>query len=65
VESALLALFEPDKYFTSDKTESKLEEMIIIVPDGDPAVLNKAIANGSIVADATNYARDIINSQAT
>lgn len=61
VESALLALFEPDKYFTSDKTESKLEEMIVVVPDADPAVLNKAIEQGRIIAEATNFARDIIN----
>lgn len=61
VESALLALFEPDKYFTSDKTESKLEEMIVVVPDSDPAILNKAIEQGRIIAEATNFARDIIN----
>ena len=67
VEAALLSLFDADKYYTSDKTESRLEEMILAARDtesgdqGAQAELNKAIERGRIVAEATNFARDIIN----
>lgn len=62
VEGALLALFEPDKYHTSDKTESHLEEMILTTTtDVEPAQMRVAIERGRIIAEATNFGRDLIN----
>ncbi len=61
VEAALLALFEADKYYTSDKTENRLEEMILVVRDAESGELHRAIERGRIVAESTNLARDIIN----
>lgn len=61
VEGALLALFEPDKYHTSDKTEGHLEEMILATNEGDTDELRRAIERGRIVAEAANFAREIIN----
>ncbi len=61
VEGALLALFEPGKYHTSDKPEDSLEEMILVTTEGDSEQLRNAIERGRIIAEATNFARDVIN----
>jgi len=61
VEGALLGLFEPDKYHTSDKTEDHIEEMILATTEGDTNELRRAIERGRIIAEATNFAREIIN----
>ncbi|QQS46002.1 MAG: leucyl aminopeptidase [Acidobacteriota bacterium] len=60
-EGALLALFDPDKYHTSDKTENTLELMILAAQEGDPAELNQGIERGRIIAEATNFGREVIN----
>ncbi len=63
-EGALISLFDPDKYHTSDKTESRLETMILVAPDADPDELKRAIERGRIIAEAANFAREIINEPA-
>jgi leucyl aminopeptidase len=63
-EGALISLFDPDKYHTSDKTESRLETMILAAPDADLDQLKRAIERGRIIAEATNFAREIINEPA-
>src|SRR5262245_35126045 len=63
-EGALISLFDPDKYHTSDKTENPLQEMILAVPDADVDEVKRAIERGRIIADATNFARELINEPA-
>ncbi len=63
-EGALIALFEPDKYHTSDKTESHLETMILAAGDGDANDVNRGVERGRIVAEATNFAREVVNEPA-
>jgi leucyl aminopeptidase len=63
-EGALISLFDPDKYHTSDKTESRLETMILVAPNADLDELKRAIERGRIIAEATNFAREIINEPA-
>ncbi len=63
-EGALLALFDPDKYHTSDKTENHLATMLLATgatngADADEA--KRGIERGRIIAEATNYGRDVIN----
>jgi leucyl aminopeptidase len=57
----LIALFEPDKYHTSDKTESHLESMILAAGDGDLEEVKRGVDRGRIVAEAANFAREVIN----
>ncbi len=61
VEGAILSLFEPDKYQTSDKTENHLEEMILATTEGDTDELRRGIERGRIIAEAANFGRDLIN----
>jgi len=63
-EGALISLFDPDKYHTSDKTENKLETMILVVPDAELDEVKRAVERGRIIAEATNFAREVINEPA-
>jgi leucyl aminopeptidase len=60
-EGVLLALFEPDKYQTSDKTESHIETIIFAAAEGDAAELERGIRRGRIIAEAANFAREVVN----
>ncbi|MCI0337591.1 MAG: leucyl aminopeptidase [Acidobacteria bacterium] len=60
-EGALLALFDPDKYHTNDKTEGHLETMILATTEGDKNELDRGVERGRIVAEAANFAREVIN----
>ncbi len=60
-EGALLALFDPDKYHTSDKNEDHLGMMILATTEGDTEVLKRGVERGNIIAEAVNLAREIIN----
>lgn len=64
VEGALLSLYEPDRYHTSDKSESSIEEMILATTEGDTGELRRGIERGRVVAEAANFAREIINEPA-
>src|SRR5262245_57962196 len=63
-EGALISLFDPDKYHTSDKTENPLQTMILVAPGADVDEVNRAIERGRIIAEATNFARELINEPA-
>src|SRR5499426_3278145 len=64
-EGALLALFDPDKYHTSDKTENHLETMILAASnmegESDFSELKRGVERGRIIAEATNFAREVVN----
>ena len=60
-EGALLALLEPDKYHTSDKTESHLDQMILATDGNELDATKSGIERGRIIAEATNFGREVIN----
>lgn len=62
-EGAILGLYEFNKY---KKPEQKdVEEILIVVRDQDKVpLLEEAILRGKIVAEATNFARDMVNEPA-
>jgi len=61
-EGALTANFESDKYKT-DKKDAKSVDSITLTgfPDQDRAAADKGLARGRVIADAQNFARDLIN----
>jgi leucyl aminopeptidase len=63
-EGALIALFEPDKYHTSDKTESHLETMILAAGEAEADEVRRGAERGRIIAEASNLARELINEPA-
>lgn len=60
-EGALLALFEPDKYHTSDKTENHLDQMILATNGEGVDDAKAGVERGRIIAEATNFGREVIN----
>lgn len=64
-EGALLALFDPDKYHTTDKTESHLESLTLLVHGGNGKSeldeVKSGLERGRIIAEAANFAREVIN----
>src|SRR5215475_11072179 len=63
-EGALISLFDPDKYHTSDKTENPLQAMALVAPGADAGEVGRGAERGRIIAEATNFARELINEPA-
>jgi leucyl aminopeptidase len=61
-EGALAANFEPDKYKTDKKNDKNIESVQIVgFSDAERAAGDKGLSKGRIIADAQNFARDLIN----
>src|ERR1700730_16065689 len=61
-EGALTADFETDKY-KSDKKNDKSVDTVLVAgySDKDKAAAEKGLARGKAIADAQNFARDLVN----
>jgi leucyl aminopeptidase len=60
-EGALLSLFEPDKYHTTEKTENPLGLMVLVGEESHQREVEAGITRGRIIAEAANFGRDAIN----
>src|SRR6266478_5195951 len=61
-EGALAANFEPDKYKTEKKDAKSIDSATLTgLSDQDRAAAEKGLARGRIIADAQNFARDLVN----
>jgi len=62
VEGLLAANFEADKY-KSDKKDAKSVDAVLLAgfPEEHRATVEKGLARGRTIADALNFARDLIN----
>jgi leucyl aminopeptidase len=64
-EGALAADFETDKYKTDKKNDKFMESLTIAgFGDSDKVAAEKGIARGRTIADAQNFARDLVNEPA-
>jgi len=64
-EGALAANFEPDKYKTDKKNDKNIESVQIAgFSDAERAAGDKGLSKGRVIADAQNFARDLINEPA-
>jgi leucyl aminopeptidase len=61
VEGVLMALFEPDKYRTSDKEERVIERLVVIAQGADEDALRRGAERGRIVGESVNFTRDLAN----
>jgi leucyl aminopeptidase len=65
VEGVILGSWEADKYKSDPKKNSKrVDEFILSIPDGRTDELNSVIKQAEIIAEAQNFARDLINEPA-
>jgi leucyl aminopeptidase len=61
-EGALTANFETDKYKTDKKNDKNIDAILLAgYSDADRAAGDKGLAKGRIIADAQNFARDLVN----
>ena len=64
-EGATLGGWEADKYKSdSKKNQKRIDEFTIVVPGGPAERLAAAVERARIVADAQNFARDLVNEPA-
>ena len=62
VEGLLTADFETDKYKTEKKNNKSIDEVVLMgFGDGEKAAIEKGVTRGTIIAEAQNFARDLIN----
>jgi leucyl aminopeptidase len=61
-EGALTANFESDKYKTEKKNEKNIDTVLLAgYSESDRPAAEKGVAKGRIIADAQNFARDLVN----
>jgi leucyl aminopeptidase len=61
-EGALAANFESDKYKTEKKNDKSIDTVLLTgYSDAERAAAEKGLARGRVIADAQNWARDLIN----
>jgi leucyl aminopeptidase len=61
-EGALTADFETDKYKTDKKNDKSIESLTVSgYADTEKSAAEKGIARGRTIADAQNFARDLVN----
>src|SRR5260370_10222493 len=61
-EGALVANFETDKYKTDKKNDKNIETVLLAgYSDAERAAGEKGLSKGRIIADAQNFARDLVN----
>jgi leucyl aminopeptidase len=61
VEGSVMALFEPDKYRTTDKEEREIEKLLVVLDGADETSLKRGIERGRIVGESVNFTRDLAN----
>jgi leucyl aminopeptidase len=61
VEGSIMALFDPDKYRTSDKEERQVEKLIVAVDGADQTTLKRGIERGRVIGESVNFTRDLAN----
>jgi leucyl aminopeptidase len=60
-EGALVGTFDAD-YYKSDRKDQKIDELTVLAPPkSDPKSLQAAIEIGTIIGEAQNFTRDLVN----
>src|SRR5256884_3440242 len=61
IQSAIMGLFEPDKYRTKDKEERELDRIVVVIDGADDKTLQRGADRGAIIGEAVNFTRDLAN----
>ena len=61
VEGSVMALFDPDKYRTTDKEEREVGKLVVAIDGADETGLKRGIERGRIIGESVNFTRDLAN----
>jgi leucyl aminopeptidase len=61
VEGSFIALFDPDKYRTSDKEERQVTRLVVVMDGANETDLNRGVERGRIIGESINFTRDLAN----
>ncbi|HVS80440.1 MAG TPA: leucyl aminopeptidase [Pyrinomonadaceae bacterium] len=61
IQSAVMGLFDTDKYWTKDKEERELDRIVVVIEGADEKSLQRGAERGGIVGEAVNFTRDLAN----
>ncbi|MDQ1708303.1 MAG: leucyl aminopeptidase [Pyrinomonadaceae bacterium] len=61
VEGAVMSLYDPDKYRTSDKEERQIEKLVVVMDGADETGLKRGTERGRIIGESVNFTRDLAN----
>jgi leucyl aminopeptidase len=61
VEGSFIALFDPDKYRTSDKEERQIDRLLVVMDGADETGLKRGVERGRIIGESVNFTRDLAN----
>ena len=61
VQGAIMGMFEPDKYRTSDKEERSIERLTVVIDGADETALQSGVKRGQAIGESVNFTRDLAN----
>ena len=61
VEGSFMALFDPDKYRTTDKEVREISELVVVMDGADETGLKRGVERGRIIGESVNFTRDLAN----
>ena len=61
VEGSFIALFDIDKYRTSDKEEREITRLVVVMDGADETGLRRGVERGRIIGESVNFTRDLAN----
>ena len=61
IQSAVMGLFETDKYRTKDKEKRELKEIVVVIEGADEKAVQRGAERGGMVGEAVNSPRDLAN----
>jgi leucyl aminopeptidase len=61
VEGAVTALFEPDKYRTTDKEERTIDRFVCLVEGAEEEALRRGAERGRFIGESVNFTRELSN----
>lgn len=61
VEGSFIALFDLDKYRTSDKEEREITRLVVVMDGADETELKRGVERGRIIGESINFTRDLAN----
>jgi leucyl aminopeptidase len=60
-EGLMLAAFSADRYKSTDRHPTAIDEALVALPGGDATSLDKAVERGRILGESCNISRDLCN----